>query len=149
MMKAMARTASTKVEIGPLLIVGGAPDRQRLVHHRLPAELVDRGVKAHADGRAENGAEAKHDRPASRCLAKRLNQFLFLELGLGIGALRFQILERAIFRHSCALRAVDAGRGQMDEPRAGFAAGGGDFRGRIEIVGLEFGGAIETCLRHR
>jgi len=37
-----------QVKIRPFLVVGGTPNGDRLAHRGLPAEFVDRRVKAHA-----------------------------------------------------------------------------------------------------
>ena len=74
-----------------------------------------------------------------------LDQFLFLELGGGVGALRLQLFGRAILRYGLLLRAVNASGGKMDHPRAGGDAGGGDLLRRREIIGLDRRGVIDAA----
>src|SRR5882724_2076946 len=44
-----------ELEIGPLLIQGRSPNRDRKFHHGLPAEFIDGGMESHSHRPTENG----------------------------------------------------------------------------------------------
>src|SRR6185436_13789536 len=127
-----------ELEVGSFLVQGRAPNRDGLTEARLPDELVHGGVKAHADRRAVDGAEATGDEAKCARSAELGKALLGAKLARGVGALWLELAFRAILVHDLVRGAVDARRRKEDQPTLRRDARFGDALGSDVIHALDF-----------